>query len=44
MKVLFVNACMRGEKSRTLVLCKDYLAKLQAKYPDAVIEEIEKSF
>lgn len=40
MKVLFVNACMRGEKSRTLVLCKDYLAKLQAKYPDAVIEEI----
>ncbi|MGI6105899.1 MAG: NAD(P)H-dependent oxidoreductase [Raoultibacter sp.] len=25
-KVLFVNACMRGEESRTLQLCKEYLA------------------
>jgi len=41
MKVLFVNACMRGEKSRTLELCRDYLAKLQAEYPQAVIEEVD---
>ncbi len=41
MKVLFVNACMRGEKSRTLELCRDYLQKLQAAYPQAVIEEVD---
>ncbi|MBQ8562715.1 MAG: NAD(P)H-dependent oxidoreductase [Firmicutes bacterium] len=40
MKVLFVNACMRGEKSRTLVLCKDYLEKLLAAHPEAEIEEV----
>lgn len=40
MKVLFVNACMRGEKSRTLLLCKDYLQKLQSAHPEAVIEEV----
>lgn len=27
MKILFVNACMRGEDSRTYRLCKDYLEK-----------------
>ena len=41
MKVLFINACMRGEKSRTLVLCRDYLEKLQAAHPDAEIEEVD---
>lgn len=41
MKVLFVNACMRGEKSRTLELCRDYLAKLQERCPQAVIEEVD---
>ena len=41
MKVLFVNACMRGEKSRTLILCRDYLEKLKAAHPDAVIEEVD---
>ena len=41
MKVLFVNACMRGEKSRTLELCRDYLEKLQAAYPQAEIEEVD---
>lgn len=41
MKVLFVNACMRGEKSRTLVLCRDYLQKLKEKYPEAVMEEVD---
>jgi len=39
MKVLFVNACMRGAKSRTLVLCKDYLQKLQEN-PEYGIEKI----
>ena len=41
MKVLFVNACMRGEKSRTLILCRDYLQKLQDIHPEAVIEELD---
>lgn len=43
MKVLFVNACMRGEKSRTLVLCRDYLEKLKTAHPEAVIEEVDLS-
>ena len=30
MKVLFVNACVRREDSRTYQLCKDYLSKLPA--------------
>ena len=25
MTVLFVNACLRGEESRTLTLCREYL-------------------
>lgn len=41
MKVLFVNACMRGEKSRTLELCRDYLNKLQEAYPQAEVEEVD---
>lgn len=41
MKVLFVNACMRGEKSRTLQLCRDYLDKLAATRSDAEIEEVD---
>ncbi|MCI8609763.1 MAG: NAD(P)H dehydrogenase [Firmicutes bacterium] len=40
MKVLFVNACLRGERSRTLQLCRDYLVKLKEKYPEAEIEEL----
>lgn len=28
MPVLFVNACLRGEKSRTLELCREYLAQV----------------
>ena len=41
MKVLFVNACLRGEKSRTLVLCRDYLDKLKEAHPDAEFEEVD---
>ena len=32
---------MRGEKSRTLELCKDYLEKLESAYPEAEIEEVD---
>jgi len=32
---------MRGEKSRTLELCRDYLEKLQAAYQQAEIEEVD---
>lgn len=34
MTTLFVNACMRGEDSRTLSLCRDYLETVK----DEVIE------
>ena len=30
MKLLFVNACMRGEDSRTLALCREYIAQRPA--------------
>ena len=40
MNVLFVNCCIRGEASRTLKLCRTGLEAIQAKYPDAVIEEL----
>ena len=40
MNVLFVNCCIRGEASRTLKLCRTGLEEIQAKYPDAVIEEL----
>ena len=41
MKVLFVNACLRGEKSRTLALCSHYLKELKAAKPDTEIEELD---
>lgn len=31
MKLLFVNCCLRGEESRTLRLCRDYLKKFAEK-------------
>ena len=31
MKLLFVNSCIRGEDSRTLELCRDFLQKFAAK-------------
>lgn len=40
MKVLFVNACIRGEASRTRKLCRAGLEEIRKKYPDAVIEEL----
>lgn len=40
MKVLFVDACLRGEKSRTLQLCRAYLNALQKNHADLQIEEL----
>lgn len=40
MEVLFINCCIRGEKSRTLRLCKAYLNALTAKCPDCEITEL----
>lgn len=44
-KLLFVNCCLRGEESRTLLLCRDYLAKfarkMAAKGEKWTIEEID---
>ncbi len=40
MKILFVNACVRGNVSNTLKLCRYTLERLQEKYPDAEIEEV----
>ena len=39
MKILFVNACMRGEASRTLRLCRAFLDTLGECLPDAEIIE-----
>ena len=39
MKILFVNACMRGEASRTLSLCRAFLDTLSECLPDAEITE-----
>ena len=43
MKLLFVNACIRGEQSRTLELCRDFLNKFKEakKDEDWVIEELD---
>ena len=42
MKLLFVNACIRGEKSRTYELCLDYLEKFKIAKKDQTweIEEL----
>lgn len=41
MKVLFVNACIRDEASRTLELCCDYLEKLKRHKSDCQITELK---
>ena len=38
-EVLFVNACVRGERSRTLKLARRFLDAYRAKHPDAAITE-----
>ena len=37
--LLFVNACVRGEKSRTLQLARRFLEAYQAKHPDTAVTE-----
>lgn len=37
MRVLFVNACMRGEASRTLLLCRAFLSEMEKVLPDIEI-------
>ncbi len=43
MKLLFVNACIRGEQSRTLELCRDFLEKFKEAKKDEnwTIEEVD---
>ncbi len=38
-RVLFVNACVRGDKSRTLKLARRFLEAYAAKHPEDVITE-----
>ncbi len=38
-QMLFVNACVRGERSRTLLLARHFLEVYQAGHPDHVITE-----
>ena len=40
MKALFINCCIREEESRTLVLAKAFIEKLQDKYPKLVVDEL----
>lgn len=42
MKFLFVNACIRGEDSRTYQLCRDYIEKFKEakKNEDWTLEEV----
>ncbi len=37
--LLFINACVRGERSRTLRLARRFLDAYQARHPDTVITE-----
>lgn len=41
MNILFVNACVRGEKSRTLRLCHAALDGLKKRHPAATVTEID---
>jgi len=40
-KILFVNACVRGEASNTLQLCRAALEALVEKYPQATVMEVD---
>lgn len=40
MKILFVNACVRGDLSNTLKLCHTALEELRNRYPDATVSEV----
>ena len=40
-KLLFINACIRGERSRTLRLCKKYISTFLAYHTDYEWEEVD---
>ncbi|MCI1930795.1 MAG: NAD(P)H-dependent oxidoreductase [Clostridia bacterium] len=40
MKILFIDACMRAEDSRTLNVAKKYIEKIQKKY-DCIVETVK---
>ena len=39
--LLFVDCCLRGESSRTLRLCRAWLKRYSALYPDSRVERVE---
>ena len=39
--LLFINSCVRGEKSRTLKLARRFLERCQAAHPDTVVTEVD---
>lgn len=39
--LLFINSCVRGEKSRTLKLARHFLERYQGIHPDAVVTEVD---
>ncbi len=39
--LLFVNACVRGERSRTLKLARHFLTRYQALHPDTAVTEVD---
>lgn len=39
-KLLFINACVRGDKSRTLRLCKKYISTFLSHHPDYEWKEL----
>ncbi len=39
--ILFVNACVRGEQSNTLKLCRLALEEMKKDYPEATFEEVD---
>lgn len=41
MNVLYIDACIRGEESRTAKLCQVALEEIQAQYPQAVVTRLE---
>lgn len=41
MKLLFINACIRGEESRTLELCKEFIETMKKEWNDLEIQTID---
>lgn len=40
MKLLFIDSCIRGEKSRTKILCDHFIGEFLAKNPDWTLETV----